>query len=101
MVENTAGSVQAGAQVSSRGSAQSGAVIYPEMDVRIRESQEKEQRNKRLKRKVLKVLAWTFVVAIVAFLVLFISSKVGQFESIADMLDFISRHFAYADLFRT
>ena len=65
-----------------------------------REYDEKAARRARRMRRLKTALAWTAVVLVIAFLILFISYKVGRFESILDMLDFIRRHFQYADMFK-
>ncbi len=53
--------------------------------------------NKKKRRSVIKKIAiailWVAAIAVVAFLVLFIASKVGQFNSIGDMLDYIWAQF--------
>lgn len=64
-------------------------VVHPELE---KNDEEYDRRYRRWKRRVPAVIAWALVVLIVAFLVLYISRKVGQFESIPDMLFFIGQH---------
>lgn len=73
-------------------------VVYPSFEA-AEERKEEIRKNRIRRRKVLVALAWTAVVLVVCFLVLFLSSKIGRFESIGDMLYFINQHFAYSELF--
>jgi len=52
-----------------------------------------EKRKKRKQKKICKFLIWTGVVIIVIFLTLFLSSRIGRFDSIASMLEYISSQF--------
>ncbi len=40
-------------------------------------------------KKVVIVLVWIAVIAAIAFLVLFLASKIGQFDSIGSMIEYI------------
>ena len=55
-------------------------------------AQEKKRKRKKEK-KWLKFLIWTAVVIIVIFLTLFLSSRIGRFDSIASMLVYIRSQF--------
>jgi len=63
------------------------------------QADEGETERKRKKRKsraikiALKIVIWCIIILIVVFLTLFLSSKIGEFESIADMLRFIRSQF--------
>lgn len=65
-------------------------VVYPTTP---KPDEENDRRYRRWKRKIPTILAWTAVVIVVALLVLFISSKVGRFESIPEMMQFIQQFF--------
>ena len=65
-----------------------------------KEDAKRKKQYRHWKRRILTILAWTIVLLVVFFLVRLISSKVGRFESITDMLYFINQHFVYADTFK-
>ena len=52
------------------------------------EERENKKKKKTVK-KIIVVVIWILVVALAIFLTLFIASKVGRFDTIADMLDYI------------
>jgi len=52
-----------------------------------------EKKKKERRRKVIVVLIWILLIVGFAFLTLFFSSRIGQFDSIADMFDFIGAQF--------
>ena len=52
-----------------------------------------ERKKRRKEKKWLKFLIWTGVVILVIFLTLFLSSRIGRFDSIASMLVYIRSQF--------
>ena len=46
-----------------------------------------------LRRNLIRIIVWTVIVIIVIYLTLFLSSKIGEFESISDMMRFIRSQF--------
>ena len=52
-----------------------------------------ERRKRKKEKKLIKFLLWTGIVIIVIFLTLFLSSRIGRFENIPDMLKYISSQF--------
>ena len=52
-----------------------------------------EKRKQRKQKKMRKFLIWTAVVIVVIFLTLFLSSRIGRFDSIASMLVYIRSQF--------
>lgn len=51
------------------------------------------ERKKARRRTVIKVVIWAAIIALIAFLTLFLSSRIGQFGSIGDMLAYIRAQF--------
>jgi predicted nucleic acid-binding Zn ribbon protein len=54
----------------------------------------KKEEKKRKRRRVLVFVLWVFIIAGFAFLMLFLSAKIAEFDSIRDMLNFIAAQFA-------
>ena len=52
-----------------------------------------ERRKRKKEKKWLKFLIWTGIVILVIFLTLFLSSRIGRFESIGSMLEYIRLQF--------
>ena len=52
-----------------------------------------KKRKNRLLKVLLKTIGWIIVIVIVVFLTLFLSSKIGEFDSIRDMMRFIYSQF--------
>jgi len=52
-----------------------------------------KKKNKETRRKVFVALFWTLIVAGSAFLIFFLAARIGQFDSIGDMFDFIKSQF--------
>ena len=52
-----------------------------------------ERRKRKKEKKWLKFLMWTGIVLLVIFLTLFLSSRIGRFDSIASMLIYIRSQF--------
>jgi cell division septal protein FtsQ len=70
--------------------------INEELTPEARRRADEEIKARRAKRKrrtagrtVALVIVWLVVIAAVVFLTLFIASKIGEFDSISDMLEFI------------
>jgi len=57
------------------------------------ESNKEKQKKSRLIRLIIKIVSWCIVIAIVIYLTLFLSSKIGEFDSIAEMMRFIRAQF--------
>ena len=55
--------------------------------------EEAPKRKSRAGRQALKIVGWLLVIALVLFLVLFLASKIGQFQSIPAMLRYIRAQF--------
>jgi cell division septal protein FtsQ len=49
----------------------------------------KKKKKSRALRTILKVIIWIVVIAIVVFLTLFLTSKIAEFDSITEMLEYI------------
>jgi len=64
-----------------------------ESDRRLKEEEIKKEEKKRKRRRVLVFILWVLIVAGFAFLMLFLSSRIGEFDSIRDMLNFIAAQF--------
>lgn len=47
------------------------------------------KQKKKSKKTWLKVIIWLVVIAAIVFLTLYLSAKIGQFDSIPDLLDYI------------
>ena len=54
---------------------------------------QQNKRKRKKEKKWLKFLIWTGIVLIVIFLTLFLSSRIGRFDSIASMLEYIRSQF--------
>jgi len=46
-----------------------------------------------LRKNLFRIIFWAIIIIIVIFLTLFLSSKIGEFESISDMMRFIRSQF--------
>lgn len=75
-------------------------VVHLTQEVAIAKGREEERKNRIRKRRLVVALAWIATVLVVCFLVLFIASRIGGFESMGDMFYFINQHFVYSELFR-
>lgn len=61
-----------------------------------KKNQEKEKKKKKKNRvgiTILKVVIWIIVIAVAIFLTLYFASKIGEFNSIGDMLNYIKSQF--------
>jgi len=72
--------------------------VKPEEDAAKTEPEQEEDPKEKKKqnetrRKLIIILIWILLIAGFAFLVLFLASRIGQFNSIADMFDFIKAQF--------
>jgi len=52
-----------------------------------------DERLRRFIKLIPKIIIWLVIIAVVIFLTLFISSRIGEFDSIADMIRFIRAQF--------
>ena len=57
------------------------------------EKEKEDKKGKEARRKTIVAILWILLIAGFAFLVLFLASRIGQFDSIADMFDFIKEQF--------
>ena len=65
--------------------------VDPNEEPEVNELEEKKKKEKR--RKAIVILIWVLLIAGFAFLTLFFASRIGQFDSIADMFNFIGDQF--------
>ena len=62
----------------------------PDAEVKEKKRDRSEKRQRNAVRAVMKVILWVCVIALLIFLTLFLSSRIAEFDSITDMLRFIS-----------
>ena len=60
------------------------------LEQELKDKQREDKIKERRRRKQRSFLIWTLVVFVVIFLTLFLSSRIGEFRSIADMLRYIA-----------
>ena len=69
------------------------AIITGQAAMERAENGHTERRKRKKEKKWLKFLMWTGIVILVIFLTLFLSSRIGRFDSIASMLVYIQSQF--------
>lgn len=47
------------------------------------------EKPKRKKRVLLRIVIWLVIIAVIIFVTLFLAARIGEFDSIMDMLDWI------------
>jgi len=62
-------------------------------DRTVPDSTTQKKKKNRLIRLLIKIVIWLIVIIVVIWLTLFLSSKIGEFDTIADMLRFIFAQF--------
>jgi len=63
-------------------------------EIRARREQEaNKKKRKRAGKTVAKVIIWLVVIAVVIFLTLFLAAKIGEFDSIGHMIEYIKSQF--------
>ena len=65
----------------------------PESEDTTKTEQRKKRKRSRTLKMIIKIGVWCIIILVVLFLTLFLSSKIGEFDSIADMLRFIRNQF--------
>jgi cytoskeletal protein RodZ len=58
-----------------------------------RSEKNRKKKKGRAGKTVLKVVIWIIIIAAAIFLTLYLASKIGEFESIGDMLNYIRAQF--------
>jgi len=54
-----------------------------------------DEKPKRKKRILLRIVIWLVIIAAIIFLTLFLAARIGEFDSIMDMLNWIKEQIKY------